>query len=110
MPPASPEDVLSLLRDKRQQAELVVGPGHTDVITKTASIKALSKLPATRVFRRLDRAYTSTGRLRLSDPVRTRRWYDTLRALGFAVQTHPNTGPLHLAAVRPVEPRRGGSV
>lgn len=104
-PPASPEDIVSLLSDRAQQAELVVRPRTTEVIVKSPSIGALSKLPATRVFSKLDRAYTRSTH-RAPPPRAARRWYDELRSLGLHVTTHPNTGPLRIPHVRPVEPRR----
>ena len=103
--PASPEDVQSLLHDKAQQAELVVRPGVTDILVKSPSIRALSRLPATRLFSKLDRAYTRSQRAP-TEADADKQWHDELRKLGLHVRSNTKTGPLRLHNVRPVEPPR----
>lgn len=99
--PPTPEDVLALLQNKRQQAEVVFSNGKAYVIIKTPSTRALSKLPATQLFNKLDRAF-----LLSQGPNWDRKWKQKLEGMGFIVYINDKKeGKLDIP-IRPVEPKK----
>ena len=98
--PPSPEDVMALLDNKDQQAEIIFRDGKSFQIIKTPSSKALSKLPATHLFSMLDKAfYSSIG------PNFEENWKKKLEELGFIVYINNNPNQPMNVRIKPVEPK-----
>jgi hypothetical protein len=96
--PPSPDDVMALLGNEEQQAEIVFRDGNSFQIVKTPSTKALSKLPATRVKFILDKAFDST-----SDVNFEKDWKNKLEELGFVVYINNNPDKALNVRIKPVE-------
>lgn len=103
--PPSPTDIDAFLHTPRQQAELVISPDKTYVVTKTPFIRALSGLPATQFSSKLGRAYFHARR---RDPKHfEQRWKDILGTHGFVLTSNPTKDrALTIRHIRPVEPPR----
>ena len=100
--PPSPEDVLALLKNNKQQAEIVFRNGQAFIITKTKSTKALSKLPATQLHKKLVKAFNSI-------PIYNweQGWKNKLERLGFKVQIKPYKPNEYIKLnIKPKEPKR----
>lgn len=99
--PPSPSDVIALIYNKKQQAEIVFRNGRAFIILKTPSTRALSKLPATQLQQRLDRAFLSS---------RGKNWEqkykEALEYMGFVVHIDNNPNKALTVKIVPKEPPR----
>jgi len=100
-PPTS-DDVIALLHNNRQQAEIVFQKGRAFVIVKTPLTRALSKLPATQLKHKLDKAFYSSMRKKNWE----KSWADYLESQGFSVYTDQNLNKPLPVKIHPVEPAR----
>jgi hypothetical protein len=98
-PPTS-DDVIALLKNKNQQAEIIFQDGKAFVLVKTPLTRALSRLPATQLKRRLDKAFFSSRKKRNWE----RSWADYLEKQGFAVYVDRNVNKPLKVKIHPVEP------
>ena len=100
-PPTS-DDVIALLKNKHQQAEIVFQKGKAFVIVKTPSTRALSKLPATQLKKRLDKAFFSSRRKKGNWE---QNWADYLEKRGFATYIDRNIHKPLKVKIHPIEPK-----
>mgnify|MGYP005847762647 FL=1 len=98
--PPSPEDILALLKNKNQQAEIIFRNGHAFTIIKTPSTRALSKLPATQLKKNLDKAFYSAFNPRKNSE---KRWKKKLEEMGFLVRITPYAEKNMAVDINPVE-------
>jgi len=100
--PPSPEDVVALLINPAQQAEMVIQKGKTFTIIKTHKTKALSNLSTAKLQKMLDEAFYPL----LNKKNYVSLWKKKLEELGFIVQINnkPLT-PLKIS-IKPVEWKR----
>ena len=90
--PPTPEDIMALIHNKNQQAEVVWRDGKAFIILKTSKSKALSKLPTTQLFQKLDKAFFSS---RKGDW--EQNWKKELEKLGFIVYiNNKSTKPMNI--------------
>ncbi len=101
MSPPTPEDVIALLGNKNQQAEIVFREGKSFTIIKTPKTKALSRLPTARLYQKLDRAFLKS---------RGRNWENKykkeLENMGFIVDINNKPGSLLDVNVHIIEPKK----
>lgn len=99
--PPTPEDIMALLENKKQQAEMIFRNGESYTIIKTSKTKALSKLPTAILFQKLDRAFLLS---------RGKNWeFDykkELEKLGFIVFISKDIKSPINVKIQPVEPKR----
>lgn len=102
MSPPSPEDIIALLDNKNQQAELIFRNGEGFLILKSRKAKALSKLPATQLYDVLDKAFNSS--------IEAKDWENEykkeLEKLGFIVYINKNQKRPFNINIKPMEPER----
>lgn len=99
--PPSPEDVIALLFNKKQQAEIVFRDGRAFMILKTPSVRALSKLPATQIKKRLDRAFFSSKGSNWEQ-----KYKEALEDMGFVVVIDNNPKQSLKVNIVPKEPTK----
>lgn len=99
--PPSPDDILALLKNNRQKAEIVFRKGIAFVVVKTKTTKALSKLPTTQLYKKLDEAFHSS--------YLAKGWEDSykkkLQDMGFMVYIDKNIKDGLDVHVKPFEPK-----
>lgn len=90
--PPTTDDVIALLEDKKQQAEIIFRNGQSFTIIKTPASRALSKLPATQLRRKLDKAFFSSN-----GPNWEQKYAKELEKMGFKTQINKQgKTPIHL--------------
>jgi hypothetical protein len=102
--PPSPEDVIALLKNKNQQAEMIFRDGKAFQIVKTHSTRALSKLPTNTLMKKFDKAFYSTRKK--GEKNFDENWKKYLQKEGFLVDLNKNTNKDLLINIKPVEPRK----
>ena len=101
--PPTPDDIVALLKNRNQQAEIIFKNGKTFVIVKTPLTKALSKLPATQLHSKLGRAFNP---LYKSSKNPEDDWMKKLQGMGFQVYTYSDSAKDIPIFVHPVEPKK----
>ena len=96
--PPSHDDIIALIENRKQQAEIVFRNGEAFIIYKSPQTKALSKLSATQLRKKLGGAFFASST--------ETQWLNYLRKLGFVVvHTKKLDKPLYLK-VRLIEPKK----
>lgn len=98
--PPSPEDVVALLNNRKQQAELVFRKGNAFVITDTPRTVGLKKLNATEQLRILYKDFLRAARTKNFEE----EWAKALRAKGFLVSRNNNLRKPLVINIVPKEP------
>lgn len=100
--PPSPDDVIALIKNPRQQAEIVFRDGTAFIVLKTERTKALSKLPATQLRKKLGKAFFHFAKDRSTI---NSKWKKHLEKIGFRViYQNKQSKPIRLK-IKPVEPK-----
>lgn len=100
--PPSPEDIISLLKNKNQQAEMIIRDGRTFVVIKTPFTQALSRLPTTELKKKLGEAFSLSTKAKSSEKDFKKRLED----MGFIVQTNNKVNTVVDVGIKPIEPKR----
>ena len=99
--PPTPDDIIALLSNKNQQAEIIFRDGKSFQIIKTPLSEALSKLPATVLRSKLDKAFIfSMGKQW------EQKWKKYLESIGFIVILNNKSKQKMDVHIIPFEPRR----
>ena len=98
--PPTPDDVISLLGNKNQQAEIIFRKGKAFIITKTKDTETLSKLPTKQLYKQLDKAFLS-----FEGKNWERDWKKYLESLGFIVNINNNPHEDLNVEITPIEPK-----
>lgn len=100
MSPPTPDDILAIVYNNKQQAEIVFQDGKAFVIVKTPESKKLSSLSEPVLKKKLDAIFMRAG-----GPNWEQNWKKDLENLGFFVYIDKNkTKPLSVD-IRPKEPK-----
>lgn len=98
--PPTPEDVIALLYNKKQQAEMIVRDGKMFVIIKTPATKKLSNQSVNKIYKQLNDSFTD-----LAGPNWENKWQKHLESLGFVVYRNNNPNTEINLPIKPIEPK-----
>lgn len=99
--PASPEDVVTLLKNKNQQAEIVINNGRIFTVVKTPKVAKLSRMNEEALTRRFEKHFYKSAE---KGPLQFYPSYAAaLRKEGFLVKTYHDDGKQLDLPVRVVE-------
>ena len=99
--PPTPDDVIALLSNKNQQAEIIFRDGKSFQIIKTPLSEALSKLPATVLRSKLDKAFIFSRGNQWE-----KKWKQYLESIGFIVILNNKSKQKMDVHITPFEPKR----
>jgi hypothetical protein len=100
--PPTPEDIQALLGNTKQQAELIFRNGEGFLVLKTRKTRALSKLPATQLQKKLDKAFFSSRQ----EENWEQAYKKQLEELGFIVFINKDMKKPFTIGIKPREPKR----
>ena len=100
--PPTPEDIMALLGNNRQQAEMVFKNGEAFIIVKTRKSKELMKLSRGQIQRKLEKVFLGS---RFKGDWET-EYKKQLEELGFIVYINKNLKKKMDVQIKPKEPKR----
>lgn len=100
--PPTPDDIMALLGNNKQQAEIIFRNGESFTIIKTPKTKALSKLSTAKLYKILDKAF-----LKSHGKDWENKYRKELEKMGFIVFINRNVKSAINVGIQPIEPKPG---